>query len=199
MADVFGAPIPGQSLTDEPRNYPWERPPEISDPEEAIEFHINHLNKTNVIDNLLQVLQMGVPLAPLAKTIVTKAQMDGVHSVDVGLIVLPVIREELVSIAEDAGLDYNMGTEDDPEAKQRKRDEEVKALVMERIKKLEGTKEDDEGVDLMRDVAQDLGEMQQDTEAMPTMMEGEAPMEQQEEQPQMEQEEPVRSGLMARG
>jgi len=202
MASVFDAPIPGQSLTDEPRNHPWERPPEISDPEEAIDFHINHLNKTNVMDNLLQVLQLGVPLAPLAKTIVTKAQMDGIHSVDVGLIVLPVVQEELKAIAEDSGIPFKMGDGDDEETKQRQREEEVKALVLERIKKLEGTKEDDEGVDLMRDVASGLGGMEdempvmeEETEAMP--MEGEAPME--EQQPQMEQEAPVRSGLMARG
>ena len=28
---MFDAPIPGQSLTTEPKNYPWERPPEMSD------------------------------------------------------------------------------------------------------------------------------------------------------------------------
>ena len=34
--ELLKAPIPGQSLTDEPKNYPWENPPEITDPEEAI-------------------------------------------------------------------------------------------------------------------------------------------------------------------
>ena len=30
------APIPGQSLTDEPGNYPWEHPPKTTDPEDAL-------------------------------------------------------------------------------------------------------------------------------------------------------------------
>ena len=33
--ELLKAPIPGQSLTDEPKNYPWENPPEITDPEEG--------------------------------------------------------------------------------------------------------------------------------------------------------------------
>jgi hypothetical protein len=31
--DPFNTPIPGQSLTDEPGNYPWEHPPRKTDPE----------------------------------------------------------------------------------------------------------------------------------------------------------------------
>ena len=126
--------------------------------------------------------------------------MDGIHSVDVGLIVLPVVREELISIAEDAGIDYKVDDVEDDSAK----DEEfIKAMVLKEVEKLADTKEDDEGVDLMRDIASAMGgpeeEATADTEAMPTMTEGEAPMEQEVEQPQMEQEAPVRSGLMARG
>ena len=33
--DPFDAPIPGQSLTDEPGNYPWEHPPNALRPEQA--------------------------------------------------------------------------------------------------------------------------------------------------------------------
>ena len=42
---LLQAPIPGQSLTDEPKNFPWERPAEMSDPEEAIKFHLENLNE----------------------------------------------------------------------------------------------------------------------------------------------------------
>ena len=34
----FDAPIPGQSLTDEPQNYPWEHPPKYTDFMEASTF-----------------------------------------------------------------------------------------------------------------------------------------------------------------
>ena len=35
--DPFDAPIPGQSLTDEPGKWAWEKPPEITDVDEAVE------------------------------------------------------------------------------------------------------------------------------------------------------------------
>ena len=35
--DPFNTPIPGQSLTDEPGNYPWEHAPKNVDPEIILE------------------------------------------------------------------------------------------------------------------------------------------------------------------
>ena len=32
---LLQAPVPGQSLTDEPKNFPWERPADITDQNEA--------------------------------------------------------------------------------------------------------------------------------------------------------------------
>ena len=35
--DLLDAPIPGQSLTSEPGNYPWEQPPQLNTVDEAVE------------------------------------------------------------------------------------------------------------------------------------------------------------------
>ena len=43
MASFLEAPIPGQSLTDEPKNWPWENPPEMVDPDE-VTFYINQVS-----------------------------------------------------------------------------------------------------------------------------------------------------------
>ena len=39
MSIIFAAPIPGQSLTTEPKGLPFERPPKIVDPIEALDLH----------------------------------------------------------------------------------------------------------------------------------------------------------------
>ena len=52
------APIPGQSLTDEPNNFAWERPPEITDPDEAVVFHLDRLSEKPIVDSVLHLLQM---------------------------------------------------------------------------------------------------------------------------------------------
>jgi hypothetical protein len=183
MADVFSAPIPGQSLTDTPKNYPWERPPEIVDPREAIKFHMDGLNQPESLDNLLELIQIGVPVRAIAETTLTTAQMEGIHSVDVSLIIRDVIFEEIVTIAEEAGLDYRTGDEPDEADVREKEEKQVLSLLRKKIGAIKpGSKQDDAGVELMRQTEQTLA-----GEEEPMMMEQEEPMPQ----------EP--RGLMAKG
>lgn len=201
MADIFGAPIPGQSLTDEPRNYAWERPPEIVNPDEAVKFHLDGLNKPETLDNLLMLLQMGMPIKVLTKGIITTAQMEGIHSVDVGLIVRPVVREELITIAEEAGIDYVLGEGETEEQKQLKRDQEIVQLIRKELDKIKGTDEDDSGAELMRQSADMLEEGMSEPEGQDEMMGAEPAMEEApvEQQQQEEMPQPEQRGLMARG
>lgn len=187
MSELLNAPIAGQSLTDTPKNYPWERPAEISDPREAIKFHMDGLSSPESLDNILELIQMGVPLRALAKTALTTAQMEGIHSVDVSLIIGDVVFEELVSIAEEAGLDYKTGDEPSEFEAKEKEDKLVLAMLRKKLDALDPESEDT-GEEFMRQVetmmAEPQEEEQQDTEEMPMM---EAPV---EEAPR---------GLMARG
>lgn len=187
MSELLNAPIAGQSLTDTPKNYPWERPAEISDPREAIKFHMDGLSSPESLDNIVELIQMGVPLRALAKTALTTAQMEGIHSVDVSLIIGDVVFEELVSIAEEAGLDYKTGDEPSEIEAKEKEDELVLAMLRKKLDALDPESEDT-GEKMMRQVetmmAEPQEEEEQDTEEMPMM---EAPV---EEAPR---------GLMARG
>ena len=45
VGNPFDTPVPGQSLTDTPGNYPWEHAPLITDPEQATEFIWDRLHK----------------------------------------------------------------------------------------------------------------------------------------------------------
>jgi len=192
MADVFSAPIPGQSLTDEPKNYPWERPPEITDPREAIKFHIDGINRPEALDNIIEMLQIGVPVNALAETAMTTAQMEGIHSVDVSLIIKDVVKEELISIAEEAGLDYLTGDEPSEADIKEKEEQEVLALLR---KKIGAADEMDAGVEMMQQTADMMAqeeEPQEDIEA-----EAEPMSMMQEEQEETMPQEP--RGLMAKG
>ena len=40
----FSAPIPGQSLTTEPKGRPWETPAKYSDPEDALEYYVSQIS-----------------------------------------------------------------------------------------------------------------------------------------------------------
>lgn len=126
----FDGPIPGQSLTGAPKAYPWERPPEVVDPEKAIEIHIARLNNEEKIEALLEMLQMGIDVKTLTEGIARAGVANGVHSIDVGLLVAPVVHEFIVSIAEEAGIEFDEGLEDKAKKeKGRKSVEKAKAEI----------------------------------------------------------------------
>ena len=94
------AAVPGQSLTDYPKNYPWERPPEITDPGEAIKFHIDRIADEDVIDNVLDLLEFGIPAKTLSESMMTVAVGSGIHSIDVSLIIEPIVRDFMMKADE---------------------------------------------------------------------------------------------------
>ena len=58
----FDRPIPGQSLTDTPRNNPWENPAEMSDIEEVTKFYIERLANDEVINDVAALCQTGLQI-----------------------------------------------------------------------------------------------------------------------------------------
>jgi len=192
--ELLKAPIPGQSLTDEPKNYPWENPPEITDPEEAIAMHMSKFNNPEVIDNMLDLLDIGFPVRALAESILTASVAAGWHSIDVSLLVAPFIHEHIISMANEAGVSYVEGFEKDEEAAQEKERQFILAKATQMLKDTpEGDR--DAGYEM---AMESLGILDKPEAEYQTM---------QEETPEMDasimetEEEPqqMQSGLMARG
>ena len=49
VGDPFDTPVPGQSLTDTPGNYPWEHPPQYADPAEVAEFLVANITPRTIL------------------------------------------------------------------------------------------------------------------------------------------------------
>ena len=120
MPKMFEAPIPGQSLTTPPRSMPYERPPEISDPEEAIQMHLQRLSKKEMIEDTIDALELGVSVVELTEGILRSAVATGIHSVDVSLAIAPVIHEFIKSNADTVGIEYDEGFEDEKQKQKEK-------------------------------------------------------------------------------
>jgi|TARA_R100001460_G_scaffold54096_1_gene93272 hypothetical protein len=114
MADLpealIDAPIAGQSLTSEVGGWPWEQPPQYSTVEETLEFYVPRLTEPTLQNELMDVIEMGLPLTTIANALQQGAVMQGTHSLDVGILVMPVIMEMLAYLAEERGIKFNMGT-----------------------------------------------------------------------------------------
>ena len=175
----FDRPIPGQSLTVEPRNAPYERPPEIVDPEDALMVHLTRLNDPEAIDDMMFFLESGVDIRTLTEGILRGAVLNGVHTIDVSLIIAPVIHQFIKSAADDLGVSYDEGFEDvdKNEVMYQRR----KAIALKKLKELK---------------------MEPDTAEEPTQMdtsEDHIEMDLGEDEMMMEQPEAKPAGLMSRG
>lgn len=109
----FSGPIPGQSLTTTPKNFPWERPPEIVDPEEAIQMHLTRLSDPKKLKAALDLMELeDLDIQTLTKGLMRGAVSQGIHTIDVGLIVAPVVHEYLKQAAKYFGIPAKDGFED---------------------------------------------------------------------------------------
>ena len=111
MEQSFDRPIPGMGMAFEVGSRPWQTPPEITTVEQATNYYVERMNTDQFKAQLVDVIEMGVPLATLANTIQLASVMEGVHSVDVGMLVIPIIVELLMTIAEAEGVQYQTGME----------------------------------------------------------------------------------------
>ena len=101
---MLDGPIPGQSLTAELGARPWQQPSQYSTVEEAIDYYVTRMESEEVTTQLLDVLEMGVPVTTVANAIQSSSVMEGKHTVDVGMIVLPVLIEFISLIADTANI-----------------------------------------------------------------------------------------------
>jgi len=103
MADLpeafIDAPIAGQSLTSEVGGWPWEQPPQYTTVEETLEFYLPRLTEPTLQNELMNVIEMGLPLTTIANALQQGAVMQGTHNLDVGILVMPVIMEMLAYLA----------------------------------------------------------------------------------------------------
>jgi len=106
---MFDAPIPGQSLTAELGARPWQSPPQFTTVDEALEFYVPRMANDSFSEKLIDVMEMGIPLTTLANSMQMNSVMEGKHSVDVGIIIMPVLIEMMRLIGDSAGIEYDTG------------------------------------------------------------------------------------------
>lgn len=107
----FDAPIPGQSLTMELGSRPWQSPPQYTTVDDTIDYYMERMSSEDFMLQLADVLEMGIPVTTIANTMQLGGVMEGKHSVDVGMLILPVLVELIMLIGDAAKVDYVSGLE----------------------------------------------------------------------------------------
>ena len=109
--ESFDYPVAGQGMTAELGSRPWQNPPQYATVEQALEWYIPRLVSEELYEGIVDTMELGVPLTTMADTLQTGGVLQGLHTIDVGMLAIPVIIEMLAYIGDDAGVDYTLGTE----------------------------------------------------------------------------------------
>ena len=111
-----GKAIPGQSLTsnpDEPR--PFESPPEFTNFKEALDYTVVELLEPEAYLSLMGAVGDNVPILDLVMQITYVGFREGKWNPDLMLMLVEPLIFVLMSLAEKAGIEYRIDSEDDDE------------------------------------------------------------------------------------
>ena len=109
----FDMPIPGMAMTHELGARPWQSPPQMNTVEEGIDFYVSRLIDKKMAGRLLDIIETGVPLTAIAETLTLGGVMQGLHTIDVAVLVNPVLVELMEGLAKNADVPYIVGDEDE--------------------------------------------------------------------------------------
>ena len=133
------APVPGEGLTHELGDRPWQKPAQLTNVDDVMPFYREKITDEEFVPQLMQVIELGIPLTTIANAMQSAAVMEGVHSIDVGVLMLPIIVELLKFVAEKNNVKYVTGME---KRDVQPNDEMVTALAMKEIDEEAGMTEE---------------------------------------------------------
>lgn len=106
---MFDGPIPGESLTAELGARPWQSPPQYSNIDDVLDYYMSRMAQEDFMVQLVDVLEMGVPVSAIANSIQLSGVMQGLHTIDSGILAMPAIMEMLMMLGDAADVKYETG------------------------------------------------------------------------------------------
>jgi hypothetical protein len=133
-APVLDGPIPGENYTSDTKNYPWHRPPDMVDYDEAVEFVMKQLSEPRAFSMAMTYLEAGASLSGVVSTINMINISEGRYSVDLSILISGPIARYVQIIAKLRGIDAEIGGNDEDDY-----------MTLPRAKALAGVMTDDNG------------------------------------------------------
>ena len=196
----YNKPIPGSSLTSHKiGERQWERPPEIASVEEALKFYMQRLSDEEIIDDFMVAIESGVAIVPLVKTLYLSNVMNGVHSLDIGILIAPALTEYFAAVARSYDINYKLSNKDYKKERRQKEEAKIAMLLQAAVRE---AKTQDEGTSMLQAMADYIiadKDAEQVEEQVPEEQPPEAEEIQQVTEPAEEPMPPEGAGLMARG
>ena len=110
---VIDGPIPGENYTSDTKNYPWHRPPEFTDINEALDHVAAHMTKSKNAMGMLTMAKAGVPLTTLVSVYLISGIGKGKWTPDYALMIAGPVCKMFEILAKGAGVKYTLGLDDE--------------------------------------------------------------------------------------
>lgn len=106
VADLITYTPPGVSWTAPDKSRPWQNPPKLVDIKDVANYYIESISDPEAHDDLMDAVETPVPLAVTAEALMMGHVSEGIHTLDAGILVMPVIIEMLQTAAMIAKTDF---------------------------------------------------------------------------------------------
>lgn len=106
----FDGPIPGENYTSDPKNYPWHRPPDIADYDEAVEYVLSDISNPTKMSMIFSLIEAGASISAVVTVINLLNISNGKYAVDTSLLISGPIARYIDIMAKKNDIDAKLGT-----------------------------------------------------------------------------------------
>jgi hypothetical protein len=105
------APVPGANLLADTRNYPWHRPPDITDYDEAVSYMISRISQEEQAELVYSLLQIDTTVTTIVSGLLMQSIAKGKIPIDLAILISGPVAKYIEVIAQTNGYKYDMGTD----------------------------------------------------------------------------------------
>ena len=106
--EEFNTAPPGHSLTEDNSKWPWGRPPEMVDPDQAMDSLVDKLMDPRKKQEMFKLLMVGVSVEVIVEGMLFQAFRDGRFTPDVGLLIKGPLGIVIADMAEEDNIPYRL-------------------------------------------------------------------------------------------
>ena len=115
--EALAAP-PGHSLTDPMGKWAWEQPAQFPDPNDAVDFVLDKMDRENTRNDILKMMAAGITIEEIVGQVSFKGFMKGMYTPDVAELIKPSIAVYLMKLAVDNNIDAALTIPNEEEEEQ---------------------------------------------------------------------------------
>ena len=106
---VIDAPIPGENYTSDTRNYPWHRPADFENLNDAVDHLLSNLEKPTGVSIVYSMLDLEVPISGIVTALLLQSISKGRIHIDMAILAAGPLARHIEIFAKKNGLKYEMG------------------------------------------------------------------------------------------